>query len=299
METDLMGIESTTSPSMRRMLMVAAVLVFTIGAALVLVPGETNALFSWTVNPPLTAAFLGAGYWAAFLLELHCSRQRQWSRARVAVPSVLTFTALTLVVTLIHIDKFHFGSEFSLFTQTITWVWLVVYLLVPVVMGYLLVAQARLPGIDSPARIPIPSVVRALLIGQATVMLPLGVALLVAPTNVAPRVWPWALSALTGRAIGAWVVGLGIIAAHAVWEGDLIRISGAMRAAAAFGVLQLVALARYAGADHPATGEPVLDWGDARIWAYTAFVLSVAVAGLWGLRAERSVDQSRPTAAPA
>ena len=50
--------KQTTRP-MRWLLMVAAALVLAIGIPLVLVPTETDTFFSWTVNPPLTAAFLG------------------------------------------------------------------------------------------------------------------------------------------------------------------------------------------------------------------------------------------------
>ena len=38
--------------------------------------------------------------------------------------------------------------------------------------------------------------------------------LLIAPTAVM-ALWPWTLTALTGRAIGAWLIGLGIAAGHA------------------------------------------------------------------------------------
>lgn len=42
------------------MLLVAAGLVLAIGLPIYLLPDRTDLLFSWTVNPPLTAAFLGA-----------------------------------------------------------------------------------------------------------------------------------------------------------------------------------------------------------------------------------------------
>jgi hypothetical protein len=43
---------------------------------------------------PLTAAVLGAGYWASFALELLSARERHWARTRVAVPAVLLFSTL-------------------------------------------------------------------------------------------------------------------------------------------------------------------------------------------------------------
>ena len=77
---------------------------------------------------------MGAAYLAAFVLEFLGARETIWARARVAVPAVLVFTVLTLVATLLHIDKFHFGPEFSLLTQAGTWVWLLIYAIVPVGM---------------------------------------------------------------------------------------------------------------------------------------------------------------------
>ncbi len=276
-----------TMPAMGTFLVVASLLVLGIGTPLFLAPTETDTLFSWTVNPPLTAAFLGAAYWSAFLLEILAARQRTWARSRIAVPSVLLFTAMTLVATLMHLDKFHFGSESSGLTRGITWIWLIVYAMVPPILAVLFWLQLRRPGPDPTRSAPLSAGLRGLLAVQAVVMLPLGVALFVSPTAVGTAVWPWSLSALTGRAIGAWLIGVGVAAAHSVWENDLVRLSGAFGSYIAMGVLELVALLRFAGADHPVTGDPVLDWAAARTWIYLVFVVGVGVAGLWGRLAGR------------
>ncbi|MDA1035988.1 MAG: hypothetical protein O3B65_03795 [Chloroflexi bacterium] len=160
--------------------------------------------------------------------------------------------------------------------------WLVVYAVVPLIMGAILVIQMRTPGSEPPRVSPMQSWMRFALMGQAAVMLLLGVSLLVAPTSVAPSVWPWGLSALTGRAIGAWLVGVGVAAAHASREDDLVRLEGAMVAFMAFGALELGALIRFATAIHPVTGNAVLDWADARTWVYLAFMASIAGVGLVG-----------------
>ena len=271
-----------TVPAMRWMLAIASLLVLIIGTPLFLVPTETATLFSWTVNPPLTAAFLGAGYISSFFLEFLSSRERIWARTRVAVPSVVVFTSLTLVATLVHLDKFHFGADFSFLTQAITWVWLLVYAVVPVILIVLLVLQLRAPG-GSPARVAeLPVAMRILLVAQALVMAILGGALFIAPTQVAPNVWPWTLSALTSQAVGAFLIGTAIVAGWSAWENDLVRLPGAMAAYSSFGILQIVALARYAGADNPKTGTPLLDWADSRPWLYLAFFLSISAVGVWG-----------------
>src|SRR5258707_2712798 len=104
---------------MRRMLYVAAALVFLAGIPLFLLTEHTDRFFAWTIQSHLTAAFLGAAYWASFVLEILAARQRLWTRARSAVPAVLIFTALTLVVTLLHLDRFHFNAP-ELLTRAVT-----------------------------------------------------------------------------------------------------------------------------------------------------------------------------------
>ena len=83
--------------------------------------------------------------------------------------------------------------------------------------------------------------------------------------------WPWALTDLTGRAIGAWLVALGIAALHVTIEDDFERTRSAVYAYVALAVLQLIAVARYTD---------VLDWGDARTYVYLAFLLSMLAAAV-------------------
>jgi hypothetical protein len=211
-----------TIPGMRRLLYVNSVLVLVIGIPLSLLSDQTDTSFAWTIHPPLTAAVLGAGYWASFVQELLSARERLWARTRVAVPAVLLFSTLTLAITLVHAERFHFHSQ-QLFTRAGTWGWLLVYLSVPVAMSWLLVTQLRQARPD-PARVaPLASWVRIVLTVQAAVMLVVGVAMLLAPT-VMLGAWPWALTPLTCRAIGAWAIGIGTIAAHAAWENDWWRL---------------------------------------------------------------------------
>jgi hypothetical protein len=270
-----------TIPGMRLMLLVASILVLVVGMSLFFLPRRTDAYFAWTINPPITAAFLGSAYFASFLMELLGSREKLWARARITIPAVLVFTTLTLVVTLIHLDKFHFGAEFDLTTQVGTWGWMLVYALVPVAMAILLVQQLRVRGQDPPRRFPISAAMRGILALQALVMIGLGAALLIMPVQTGELFWPWQLSALTGRAIGAWLVGLGTGAAQMSYEGDWWRAELGALAAWVFGLLEIATLVRFA-TDTNAAGEDVLDWGDPRLWAYVIFLVSLLTVGLYG-----------------
>jgi hypothetical protein len=272
---------------MKWLLYLASALVLAVGLTLFLFPGRTDTLFSWTINPALTAAFLGAAYLSAFVLEFLAARETLWARARVAVPAVLLFTSLTLIATLLHIDKFHFGSAFGLFTQAGTWVWLLVYALVPMAMAGLLVLQIPAPGIDPPRTVPLPGLIRVVFIVQAALMVVLGIALFLAPKHTADLVWPWMLTPLTGRAIGAWLLGVGVAAGHIAWENDWLRARAGIIAYTLFAALELIVLFRFAAVLDPASGYPMVDWGDMRTWIYLLFLVSILAAGAYSWWAGR------------
>jgi hypothetical protein len=200
------GVRSLTE-GMRWLLFVASVLVFIIGIPLFLLSEQTDRYFAWTISVPLTAAFLGAGYWSSFFIEFVAARERVWANSRVAVPAVFVFTVLTLVATLIHLDLFHLGDSFAAITQIGTWTWMAVYVSVPILLAVLWAIQLRLPGGDPPRRAPTSGGVRLAIYLLAAGMLILGVALFVAPLG-AGVLWPWELTPLTGRAVGAWLIGL-------------------------------------------------------------------------------------------
>ena len=258
------------APGMRRLLLVAGLLVFIAGVQLFVFSERTADYFAWTIDVPLTAAFLGAGYWASVVLEWMAAGQRAWIHARISVLAVLIFTTLTLVATLLHLDLFHLGSEFDLVTRIATWGWLAIYALVPPAMVLLLLVQAKAPGDDPRTTAPLPKWVSGVLFVHAAVMLSVGAYLFIVPETAA-SLWPWPLTPLTGRAVGAWVFSIGIAAAHSIWENDLRRMRPAAMSYIALAVLQLIALARYP--------DPVL-WGEPQTLIYLAIVASMLVVGV-------------------
>ena len=79
---------------------------------------------------------------------------------------------------------------------------------------------------------------------QAALMLFAGVALF-ALGDEAADLWPWPLTPLTARAVGAFMAGFGVAAAFAVRDDDLARLRGCALAYAALGALELAAVAIY------------------------------------------------------
>ena len=68
------------TPRLRLILELFAGLALIAGALLFLGATRTDAWWSWTIEPPLTAATLGAFYWAAFVLILMAARSEDLGR---------------------------------------------------------------------------------------------------------------------------------------------------------------------------------------------------------------------------
>lgn len=267
-------------PGMRVLLWVAGVLVLLAGVQLFVFTERTATYFAWTIEPVITAAFLGAAYWSAAAFEWSAARARSWVEARIAVPAVFVFTILTLIATLLHLDKFHFGSSFGFGTQFVTWAWLFIYSVVPVLMVVVWSRQHRAPGIDPPRTHPLPTWLRVLVGAQAAVLLVVGTGLFLAPGSTATW-WPWALTPLTSRAVGAWAFSLGVAATHALWEHDAVRVRPAAVAYLAFALLEAIAVLRY---------RDVGDWTSVAGVAFVAFLASSAVTGAGALWLARRAD---------
>jgi hypothetical protein len=250
---------------------VAAVLVTIAGTQLFALADQTDFYFAWTIKPPLTAAFLGAAYWASLFLLLDIVFGATWRQARTGLFSIFTFTTLTLVVTLLHLDRFHFGAAETLPTVA-AWAWLVVYVTTPVAFALGLWAQVRQPGLDSPRSPPLPALLRLLFLVQTATFAVFGVALMIAPV-AATAWWPWTLTPLTARAIGAWLVAVAVAGAGVLYENDRRSAAGAAESYAFLGIFQLLAVLRF-------TGD--VDWSHALAWPYVAFMGVVALTGIWG-----------------
>jgi hypothetical protein len=242
-------------PGMRRLLFTAAVLVLVAGFQLFVFTGRTSTFFAWTIVNPLAAAFLGAGYWASVSIEALSGRQRLWANARMAVPAVFVFTVLTLAGTLMHLGQFHLGARYATGTRIVTVAWFAIYILVPLLMLIALAVQARAPGVDPPRSAPLPAWILAVLAVQAIALLGFGVALYAVPAHAAP-LWPWKLTPLVAQATGAWLIGLGVLDAHALLERDARRLRPAAVGYVLLALLLFIALARYPNqfAWHSASG---------------------------------------------
>jgi hypothetical protein len=268
------------TPGVRAGLVAIASVIFWLGLSLFVFPSNTDDLFAWTIQPPLTAAFLGASYWASTTLAVACASEREWARGRAFAAPYFIAGVVLLWVTIVHWDRFHMD-------EVTGWLWLVLYAIFPPSVLLLLGRQLRTPGTE-PQRGPRIAPALLALIGlQGVVMVALGTALVIAPGD-AGSLWPWQLTPLTGRAIGTFVLSQGTLSLMVCLERDWTRMRPPMLQMLVLGTLHLLAVARYSD---------TLDWDTTGAWLYLGFVVSLLAVGAYGTFRAVGVRSARPATA--
>jgi hypothetical protein len=276
----------------RRVLFAFAVLTALAANQLLVVASFTDRLFAWTISVRPTSAFLGAAYAAGFVLAIVALRRHSWREVRVALVTVTVFTVLTLIPTLIHLHIFHLTNG-GLGAQLAAWIWLAIYLGVPIACLTVVVRQEQLAwgarGVSpresaQPRRVervdrPMPRWLRSVLAAQGSLLFVVGAVMFLGGAKVhhlpegAMSFWPWRLTPLSAQMLGAWLVALAVAAALTIWERDLSRLLVPAATYTAFGLFQLLVALRYADQfrpDYPWT------------WAYLGVLVTITLTGAYG-----------------
>jgi hypothetical protein len=237
-------------------------LLFIAGVQLFILSEQTDLYFAWTIPLPFTAAFMGAGYWAALANALMIAIKGGWKRARASILAGLAATTLLLVTTLIHLDKFHLNSP-AFISRFVTWVWIAVYVVTPPVFLYLFVIQLRSAGNMHENRTPFPNLIRGGLYVLAAFGLASGIGLFFFPNGLIP-LWPWPLMPLASRAVGTWMATFGVAAATLAWSNDRTEEAGALASLFAFCLLQFIVIFRFSAS---------VNFAKPLAWGYILFLL--------------------------
>lgn len=264
-----------TGPLFRFVFASGGILSFLAGIQLFAFSERTDDFFAWTIAVPASAAFSGAFYWSSVVIAAASFPRREWARARVGLYGLVVFFWLTLAATLLHVDKFHLGAGETA-ARVSGWIWLVVYVVVPVFWIVAFVVQSRIEGPDPPIETPMPAGYRAVLLVIGVVLLVVGVVLFAVP-SAAADIWPWPLTPLTSRASGAWLVGAGLVLGTMWRERDFDRALPGAAFCTSVSVLLAIALVRY---------PDDVEWGRGAV--YVVVLTAVFALGVIGLvRARR------------
>ncbi len=249
--------------------MAAAGLAVTYAAfVLSLFPDRSDDLFSWDIQPPLTAAFLGAMYATGSpLLFLVARRGTPWSRLRPVLPPFVSVSVAMVAATIIHSERFIWSSP-------VTWLWIALYSVFPPLILYLYLDHQGRTTAEPPPTVELSSRLRT---GAKLLAVPLagyGLGLFLAPDTF-DGAWPWPLTPLTARAVGGWLVSLAVALVAVSRERDWLSVRMIARQGILVAALLLVAVVRF---------HDTVDWDDPASWLFVAGVVA-ALIGAIGLYA--------------
>ncbi len=185
-------------------------------AILFLVPEDTGRWFAWPVQPPMTAMLLGSIYLGGAWFFVRVVTARAWEEVRLGFLPVIGFATLMGVATAVHWDLFTHGH--SAFVA-----WATLYFSTPVLVLAAWWWNTRVAHRHDGhlgAGFSLTPRTRAVAAALGTFAVAVSLALTVWPELVL-RVWPWSLTPLTGRVVGAIFVlgGAGIgIARRSSWR---------------------------------------------------------------------------------
>lgn len=224
----------STPPRDDRILAVTRVLAWIIAPILVLafallwpVPRDTGRRFAWQITPTLTPMVLASAYLGGAYFFVRSATTRAWHTVKGGFPPVVVFATLLGVATILHWDRFiHSSPAF--------WLWALLYLTTPFLVAYAFLANRPYGALATDEDVLIPIVVARVVAGVGLLAAVTGLLVFAYPSG-AIAVWPWALTPLTARVLGA-IFCLGVAGVEALadrrWGSArlLVRVAIAMLA---------------------------------------------------------------------
>jgi hypothetical protein len=226
---------------------------------------------------PFNVRFVGAVYLASLAAVLYWQTTFRWAPGRVALLMVSVFTSLVLVVTLFYADRF--DSE-----NPGTWIWFVLYVLIPAGSIYVYLRFRHLPPADA---LPTPPAWRTYLLVTAAILGIYGAGLLIAPETFV-GFWPWEVDVFHARLYSAIIVTLGVAAwaiSRVAARTELFLVGLVQTVVGTFAILGL------ALAD---SSEGTVDWAAFGTWAWVGAFAIILVSGLALVVRSRTAGEEAP-----
>jgi len=176
----------------------AVVLVPILVAAFVILygfPADTGRLFAWTISPQLTPMVLASAYLGGAWFFVRVAGERRWAAVGAGFMAVCLFATLLGIATVLHWDRFNHG-------HLAFWLWATLYFAAPLLVLGAWVANARVAAPPRPDEPRITPGARAVIATGGGLALVQGLVLFAFPSLMIP-LWPWQLTPLTCRVVGA------------------------------------------------------------------------------------------------
>jgi hypothetical protein len=172
-------------------------------------PRDTARLFAWPIKPPLTPMVLGAVYLGGAYFFARAVPATGWHTIKGGFPPVATFATLMGIATILHWGKFtHSHLAF--------WLWAGLYFTTPFLIAGVWIVNRRFEDRTAEGDVLVPEAM-ARIIGAIGVLAAVMSAFLFLFPGRAIEIWPWTLTPLTARVMGA-IFALGLAAIGAFTE---------------------------------------------------------------------------------
>ena len=172
-------------------------------------PGDTARLFAWPIKPPLTALLLGSVYLGGAYFFARAFRATSWHTIKAGFPPVATFATLMGIATILHWPKFtHSHVAF--------WLWVGLYFTTPFLIAGVWLANRRFEDRTIDDDVLVPASMARVIGAIGVLALAMSAFLFLFPQR-AIDIWPWTLTPLTSRVMGA-IFALGLAAVGAFTE---------------------------------------------------------------------------------
>lgn len=171
-------------------------------------PDQTGMLFAWKIQPSMSAMMLGSAYAGGIYFFTGVLRSRQWHKVKVGFLPVIAFASLLGIATILHWDKFN-HSHVSFFA------WAGLYFTTPFIVSFVWLRNRKQDAGNSGEQDTIIPYTWRLIMGAfGSITLVISLFLFLQP-GMLISLWPWTLTPLTARVMGAMfalpgLVGLGI-----------------------------------------------------------------------------------------
>jgi hypothetical protein len=158
-------------------------------------PSDTGRLFAWRIQPAMSAMVLGAAYVGGAYFFVRAGLADGWHTIKAGFPPVALFAGLLGIATVLHWNKFSH-------THVAFWLWVTLYFTTPwlVLWVWLCNRSHDAPPSGREPMVPIAAARVIALVGWLAVIT--GFLLFAFPAK-AIAVWPWPMTPLTARVMGA------------------------------------------------------------------------------------------------
>ena len=205
--TRVAGREDAVLPATRALS--AFIVPFLVVAFVVLygLPNDTDKWFAWTIKPAMTPMTLGAVYLGGAYFFVRAFRATAWHTVKAGFVAVGCFASLMGVATILHWDRFNHD-------HVAFWLWGGLYFTTPFLVWGVWAGNRRLDRPAGPDELLLPPAARAVMAGTGALAVVAGAYLFLLPSE-AIEVWPWTITPLTSRVLGAvfmlGIAGLGVL----------------------------------------------------------------------------------------